>query len=72
MAVFLFRDVDIPPKYTADEPIYKNGAATNFISLVSEAAETKIKCFTVTGCKESALLCVLQPPVFKDGVAPIR
>ena len=70
--MFLFRDVTIPPKYSADEPLYKKGAATNFISLVSEGADTKIACYTVTGCRDPALLCVLQPPVFKDGVAPIR
>ncbi|CDJ27782.1 SAG family member [Eimeria mitis] len=66
-----FSDVDIPPKYTADEELYKTGAATNFISLVSEGEETVATCYSVTGCSEKGLACVLDPAVFEKDKSPI-
>ena len=70
--VCLFRDVTIPPKYTSSEDMYKTGAATNFISLVSEGEETVARCYTVTNCSEEGLVCVLEPAVFEEGKLPIR
>lgn len=66
-----FIDLTIPPTYTSIETVYKTGAATNFISLVSEGEETVARCYTVENCSEEGLLCVLEPAVFEDGVAPI-
>ncbi|CDJ57943.1 SAG family member [Eimeria maxima] len=66
-----FKDLTIPPTYTSSEDIYKTGAATNFISLVSEGDETVVRCYTVEKCSEEGLLCVLEPAVFEDGTAPI-
>ncbi|CDJ61644.1 SAG family member [Eimeria maxima] len=67
-----FKDVTIPPKYTSSEDMYKTGAATNFISLVSEGEETVARCYTVTNCSEEGLVCVLEPAVFEEGKLPIR
>ncbi|CDJ58667.1 SAG family member [Eimeria maxima] len=67
-----FKDVAFPPKYTSSEDIYKTGAATNFISLVSEGEETVARCYTVTNCSEEGLVCVLEPAVFEEGKLPIK
>ncbi|CDJ58668.1 SAG family member [Eimeria maxima] len=66
-----FKDVTIPPKYTSSEDMYKTGAATNFISLVSEGEDTVARCYTVTNCSEEGLVCVLEPAVFEEGKLPI-
>ncbi|CDJ50787.1 SAG family member [Eimeria brunetti] len=66
-----FSDVIIPPKYTSKEELYKTGAATNFISLVSEGADTTATCYTATGCTEEGLVCMLKPAVFEIGKLPI-
>ena len=71
MPALLISDVTIPPKYTSTEELYKTGAATNFISLVSEGADTKVTCYTVTGCTEAGLVCVLKPAVFTEEQSPI-
>ena len=67
----LFRDLTIPPAYTSSETMYKTGAATNFISLVSEGKETAATCYRVDGCTDPGLVCVLEPAVFEDGKSPI-
>lgn len=66
-----FKDVTVPPEYTSSEAMYSTGAATNFISLVSEGAETVVRCYSVSGCSEAGLVCVMEPPVFEDGKSPI-
>lgn len=66
-----FKDLTIPPKYTSSETIYSTGAATNFISLVSEGTETAVRCYSVGGCTEAGLVCVLEPAVFEEGKSPI-
>ncbi|CDJ50786.1 SAG family member [Eimeria brunetti] len=66
-----FSDVTIPPEYTSEEELYKTGAATNFISLVSEGTKTTATCYTVTGCTEEGLVCVLKPAIFAEGGSPI-
>ncbi|CDJ61645.1 SAG family member [Eimeria maxima] len=66
-----FKDLTIPPAYTSSETMYKTGAATNFISLVSEGKETAATCYRVDGCTDPGLVCVLEPAVFEDGKSPI-
>ncbi|XP_026190496.1 uncharacterized protein LOC34620457 [Cyclospora cayetanensis] len=67
----VFRDLELPPVYTSSEKIYKDGAATNFISLISEGTNTTVACYDATGCAESAVVCELSPSVFTEGTAPI-
>ncbi|CDJ50784.1 SAG family member [Eimeria brunetti] len=67
-----FSDVTIPPEYTAEEKLYQAGEATNFISLVSEGTNTTATCYSVSGCEEKALACVLKPAVFTEGASPIK
>ncbi|CDI74644.1 SAG family member [Eimeria praecox] len=67
-----FTDGTSLPQYTATEDVYKTGAATNFVSLVSDGTKTTATCYTVKGCSEEGLVCVLKPSIFTDGQVPIK
>lgn len=66
-----FADVETPPAYSADLDLYRNKAASNFVSLMTDSKKQTATCYSAKECEEDALVCELKPAALKEGVVPI-